>query len=98
MIQRVKNNLQVTCNDVDFTTSTNIEFYLRQDAVFKSYTPTVVSAHLMTVQLPKSDMVTLKDTFAELQFALTDADNQPVISEIMVVPVMELLKESGYGN
>lgn len=98
MIQRVKNSIQVTCNEVDFTTSTNIEFYLRQNTTFKSYTPTVISAHVMTVLIPKADMMAIANTFAELQFALTDSDNKPVVSSIIYTPVMALIKEAGYGD
>ena len=96
MKKRIKNTLSIGCNDVDLTTVSNIEFYLKQSAFFRQYTPLVIDAHEMLVEIPFEDAKTLAATSVKLQFAFTDADGNHRASEIREVMVGDLLKEAGY--
>lgn len=105
LTQKIKNTITIEVDSgVDFTTSSNIEFYLKQGSFFKAYTGdggqiSVVSAKQITVTIPKADADKLTDKFpAELQFALTDANGMPISSNVLSVKVNELLKEIGYGS
>ena len=95
--QRIKNALLIECEDVDFTTVSNIEFYLKQNGKeFPPYTPHVLDAHRMVVIVPYEDAVVLGVSPARMQFAFTDAEGNPRASEIVTKSVGELLKEAGY--
>lgn len=96
MNRRIKNTLQISCVGVDLTTVSNIEFYVRQEKLFFLYIPTVTSANTMVVTIPFKDAMELRAERVELQFAFTDADGNPIPSEIKRIPVGDLLKEAGY--
>lgn len=92
----IKNHLRITCEDVDLTTLSNIEFYVKQAGFFGCYTPTVVSATEMVVVIPLEDAKRLCPGNVKLQFAFTNAEGIPDASEIIAVKVSNLLKEVGY--
>ena len=96
MRRRMKNILRITCTDIDLTTVTDLEFYVKQGGYFKQYVPQVRSATEMLVELPMEDTQALKTEPVRLQFAFTDANGNPGASEIANVPVDDLLKEAGY--
>ena len=98
MREKIENRLKITCDDVDLTTLTNIEFYVKQLKFFGCYTPRVISSSEMLVVIPLEDAKKLKDGEAELQFAFTNADGNPDASNVRKVNVGELLKEVGYGS
>ena len=97
MDRRIRNVMQVTCDALDLTTITNIEFYVRQGpGIFFQYTPEVISKNKMLVDVPFADAMQLRLGPVELQFAYTDANGIPGKTEIVEIPVGELLKEAGY--
>lgn len=96
MREKIKNQLKVTCNDIDLTTLTDIEFYVKQIGFFRCYKPTVISSTEMVVTIPFEDAKRLKCGKVELQFAFTDADGNSDASEIVNEEVSDLLKEVGY--
>lgn len=93
---RIKNHLSVTCDDVDLTTVSNIEFYVKQPGFFRQYTPEVISAGEMLVVIPFEDAMKLRPEEVKLQFAFTDANGIPGRSEKVTRKADELLKEAGY--
>lgn len=97
MRQLIANELTLTCDVVDFTTSTNIEVWLRQDKLFFQYTPTVVSAHIMTIAIPFEDAKKLEPGSAEIQWALIDANGKPVSPDPERVTVGRIIKDGGYN-
>lgn len=96
MKAKMQNSLHITCEDVDLTTISNIEFYVRQGQFFRQYTPEVVSADEMLVQIPFEDAMQLSMAGIRLQFAFTDADGNPRATEIETARAGDLLKEAGY--
>jgi hypothetical protein len=96
MDRRIRNTLSITCDDLDLTTISNIEFYVRQAGLFFQYEPEVKSANEMVVVVPFADAMKLRLGDVQLQFAYTDSEGIPGKSEIREMPVGELLKESGY--
>lgn len=96
MKRRMKNYLWISCDDVDLTTVTNIEFYLKQDGLFFQYTPEVLSASEMIVEIPVEDALKLSASDVKLQFAYTDESGTPRATEIERICVGDLLKEAGY--
>lgn len=96
MREKIKNQLEITTTDIDLTTLTNIEFYVRQTRFFGSYTPVVISSTEMIVIIPFEDAKKLTHGKAKLQFAFTDANGKPDTSDVVEVEVKELLKEVGY--
>lgn len=96
MREKIENRLKITCDDVDLTTLSNIEFYVRQANFFGCYTPIVISKNEMIVCIPFKDAKRLKCGNVKLQFAFTDADGFPNASETVIKKVNDLLKEVGY--
>ena len=96
MREKIKNQLKITCTDVDLTTVSDIEFYVKQLKFFGDYTPVVLSPTEMVVTIPFEDAKKLKKGEVELQFCFTDADGTPRASNLLTHGVGELLKESGY--
>lgn len=98
MREKIENLLKITCEDVDLTTLTNIEFYVKQARFFGCYTPHVISPTEMTVKIPMVDAKKLVEGEVKLQFAFTDAEGNPRASEPVKGTVGELLKEMGYAT
>ena len=94
--EKIKNLLKITCTDVDLTTLTNIEFYVKQARFFGCYAPIVISPTEMAVTIPFEDAQRLRKGKAELQFAFVDADGNPDASDVIEMDVGDLLKEVGY--
>ena len=96
MREKIENQLKITCEDINLTEISNIEFYVKQFVFFGCYTPTVISPTEMTVTIPFEDAKKLKDGNAELQFAFVDENGNPKASEVVTIKVGDLLKEVGY--
>lgn len=97
MREKIENRLKITCDSVDLTALTNIEFYVRQSYFFGCYVPSVISAHEMLVIIPFEDARKLRGGKVELQFAFTDAYGNPDASEIVECKVDDFLREVGYS-
>ena len=97
MIERIRNSITITCDDANFSTATGIEVYLRQGELFFQYTPIVASEHVLVVVIPKADAMQLTPGNCHMQFAFTDANDNPQASNVQRLSVTELLKEAGYG-
>lgn len=97
MREKILNTLKITCDDLDFTTVSNIEFYVRQVGFSGCYTPRVVSSHEMVVTIPFEEAMKLRCGKAELQFAFTDCNGTPAASDVLKIDVDDLLKEEGYA-
>ena len=93
----IKNILRITCVDVDLTTVTDIQFYVRQQSFFRQYAPVVVSATTMTVEVPEADAVALSAENISMQFAYTDVNSCQQASRVKIVPCDDFLKEAGYS-
>lgn len=96
MRQRMENQVVLTCTGLDLSRLTNIEVYLNQDTLFRQYTPKVRSTTEMVVTIPFEDAMRLKKQPVRLQFAFTDENGNRDASNVVRVPVEELLKEAGY--
>lgn len=96
MRENIENLLKITCEDIDLTTLSDIEFYVRQTKFFGSYVPNVISSSEMTVVIPFEDAKKLTTGEVKLQFAFTDAEGNPRASDIVTETVEGLLKEVGY--
>lgn len=96
MRKKIQNTLKITCNDVDLTKVSNIEFYVRQPNFFGCYIPSVISETEMVVVIPFEDAKKLHGDKAELQFAFSDENGTPDASNILSIGVDRLLKEVGY--
>lgn len=96
MRKKIENHLKITCEDVDLTTISNIEFYVKQIRFFGCYKPSVISSNEMLVIIPFEDAKKLQYGTVELQFAFTDANGNPDASEIVECEVGDLLREVGY--
>ena len=95
--EKIQNQLKITCEVIDLTEITNIEFYVRQFMTFLCYTPSVLSSTEMTVTIPFEDAKKLKDGEVKLQFAFVDKNGVPNASDVVTVSVHDLLKEGGYN-
>ena len=98
MREKIENNLKITCDSVDLTTLTNIEFYVKQGRFFGCYKPTVISESEMLVTIPFSDAKKLTEGTAKLQFAFTTSEGVPDASDVETVEVADFLKEVGYDS
>lgn len=96
MKQLIANYIPISCDEVDFTTSTDIVVWIKQGSLFFRYTPTVVDAHNIVVEMPFADAKQLTISGAKVQWALTDANGQPVASDPVMVSVGEILDKDGY--
>ena len=96
MRKNIKNALEILVDGVDLTTVSNIQFYVRQEALFFEYSPEVIAADCMLMIIPLEDALQLNATQIKLQFAFVDEDGNPRASGIVQIPVGELLKEAGY--
>lgn len=96
MREKIQNTLKITCNDVDLTKISNIEFYVRQIGFFGCYVPTIISSNEMVVVIPFEDAKKLREGEVKLQFAFTDENNTPRATGIVIKSVNDLLKEVGY--
>lgn len=97
MRKLIANQIPIKCNDVDFTTSTDIEVYIRQGSNFFQYTPTVIDAHNIVVDMPFADAKTLEVGSVVLQWALTDSDGKPVSPDPIIIEVGDFIKSDGYN-
>lgn len=99
MRQRIENRLVIDVEGIDLTTVTGIRFWIRQAGKFFEYVPVVTDAGQMIVVIPKDDAMRLTYRIsAEVQFAYTDADGNPGASDVLSLPVAELLKTEGYDG
>lgn len=98
MRRKIENNILVNVEGVDLTTVSNIEFYVKQPALFLEYIPRVISAGQMIVKIPYEDAMKLKLGGVSLQFAYTDASGTPNATDTIIASVKELLKEDGYDT
>ena len=87
MREKIENLLKITCEDIDLTTLTNIEFYVKQLRFFECYVPIVLSSTEMAVIIPFEDAKRLTHDTVELQFAFTDSEGNPNASEILRMEV-----------
>ena len=97
MRQKIKNTVHISVDGIDLTTLANIEFYVRQAGKFFQYTPYVIDASNMIITIPKEDADELWAATVKLQFAFTDKDGNDDASEVVSVPIEELLKGDGYA-
>lgn len=99
VIQRIRNNLTITCQDVNFLSASDIEVYVKQEGFFAAYTPTVLDATSMLVSIPLADAKRLSARHTvKIQFALTNTNGDPLASNVIELSVREFLKEAGYGT
>lgn len=96
MIQKIQNTLTIGCDEIDLTSVSQLEFYVRQGGLELVYTPEVIDEHSMMVTVPFEDALALKPSPVRMQFTFVDANGNPRASEIVQRPVGELLKEAGY--
>ena len=98
MIEKVRNHLVITSAEADFTGATDFEYYVEQGNQFYQYTPEIRDAHMAVVHIPKEDAMSLVPGTCQQQFAYTDANGNPHVSEIKTITVERFLKEAGYGS
>lgn len=97
MIQRIGNTLRVEVEGGSLEGATDLEFYIRQwGGIYIELTPTVVDDTHIDVEIPYDEAMKLSSTQAQLQLAFTSAAGMPCATDVLTVPVGELLKEAGY--
>lgn len=97
LCKNIENRLKIVCDNVDLTSITKIEFYIKQLNFFKCYDPVIISASEMVVIVPLEDAMKLSIGDVELQFAYTDSHGNPKSTGITRGHVRGLLKGSGYN-
>ena len=97
MRQRIENYLSVSVEGVDLTTVTDPIFWVKQSGVFLEYVPEIADSGSMLVRIPKEDAMKLWANDVAVQFAFTTQDGRPLASDVVKIPVEQLLKEAGYG-
>lgn len=98
MRQRIENYLSVTVDGVDLTTVQDPVFWVKQSGVFLEYVPEIADSGSMLVRIPKEDAMKLWNSDVDVQFAFTTHDGRPLASDVVKMPVGQLLKEAGYGT
>ena len=99
MFQKIKNTLTVDVEGADLTKAKKIKFFIMQERLHLKYTPVVVGANQMIVNIPKSDADRLKhDVPAKVQLAYTDEDGNDIPSDPMIVDVGEFINPEGYDG
>lgn len=101
MRQKIENRLQLAVEGADLTGATNLQLYIRQGVdLFFQLTPEVVdvseSDTTLLVVVPFEIAKQLRRSGCLLQLAYTDADGNPLATDVARVEVEELLKEAGY--
>ena len=97
MREKIRNSLSVEVTGAELTKAAKLQFWLRQGRKFFEYAPTVIDETHLLVTIPYADAMQLDPgRSARLQLALTDESGNPQVSDIVVQPVRELLKEDGY--
>lgn len=97
MRQRISNIIRAEVEGASLEGATDLEFYIRQwGGLFIQLTPTVVDATHIEVEIPFDEAMKLQPTRAGIQLAYTNADGYPTATEVLTIPVGELLKEEGY--
>ena len=100
MRRGIRNNLSVRVNDMNLTQCTNLKLYVSQNGETYEFTGTadLTDTEVMHVTIPKATAVSLQKGKAQVQVALTDANNIPRSHNPIVVQVGDFLKEEGYGS
>lgn len=99
MIQKMRSNLRIEVSGASLDGATNLEFYIRQwGGIFIQLEPTAVDDTHIDVEIPYDEAMKLSSTQAQLQLAFTDSNGQACATEVLTVPVTELLKEAGYAH
>lgn len=97
MREKIQNALLIEITGSDLSKATKIEFWIRNGTRFLQYAPTVVDATHLLVVIPYKDAMGLDASKGVLmQAAFTDANGNPIATDIVRDTVTELLKESGY--
>ena len=104
MKQRIDNHLHIACPNTEFTTYSNIEFYIKQDEkdFYRQYTlgdgVHIISDTELLIEVPQEDVMALiAGKPIKLQFAFTDDQGCARASEILKTTAGEFLKEIGYA-
>ncbi len=97
MRRRIRNIIQVEVEGVSLEGATDLEFYVRQGhGLCRCYTPTIIDDTHIAVDIPYEDAMKFTNTTAHIQLAFTNMTGYPVATDIVTIPVGELLKEEGY--
>lgn len=97
MKQRISNIIRAEIEGASLEGASDLEFYIRQwGGLFIQLTPTIVDATHIEVEIPFDEAMKLQPTRAALQLAYTNANGYPTATEVLTIPVGELLKEEGY--
>lgn len=102
MIQRMRNLVVITVEDIDLTTVTDIEVELIQEStgverLFSGGEVVVVDDSKLSIDLPKDFCMQLDVEPLRAQVMFTRDTGLPDATKPFAVPVRELLKEAGYG-
>ncbi len=99
MRRRISNVIQIEVDGASLEGATDLELYIKQDhGTCKTYAPSVSDATHIEVEIPLADAMQLQPTTASIQLAYTNSNGYPVATEVLRVPVGDLLKEDGYGD
>ncbi len=97
MIQRISNIIRIEIEGASLEGASDLEFYIRQwGGLFIELTPTIVDASHIEVEIPFEEAMKLQPTRASLQLAFTNANGYRTATDVLSIPVGELLKEEGY--
>lgn len=99
MRQRMRNVIQIEIEGVPLEGATDLEFYVQQSReACKVYTPVIVDNTHIEVDIPREDAMKLRSSVVKVQLAFTNLNGYPVASDVLILPVGDLLKEDGYGD
>lgn len=99
MRQRLENVLVFTTENVDLSTASKLEFYLKQrNGTFLEYVPEIIDNTSFRVTIPYEDAMELSEGTAEVQLALTTEGGTKLASDIKNVRIKRLIKEGGYDG
>lgn len=99
MREKIENRLTITIDgDLDLTKATKLKIYIRQGYTYLEYAPSVVDATTLSVTVPYVDAMRLTDTAAQVQLVCRGEAGEAIASDVLTVPVDQLLSEEGYSG
>jgi hypothetical protein len=99
MRQRLENVLVFNTENVDLSTATKLEFYLKQrNGTFLEYVPEIIDNTSFRVTIPYEDAMELSEGTAEVQLALTTEGGSKIASNVRNIRIKRLIKAGGYDG
>lgn len=98
MKQKMRNTLCIYIYGIDLTKCSNIKFYMQQDSSeFPEYNGIAYSKNQLIVEIPYDDAMKLSCGTVEAQVCMQDEFGNSRATNVMTIPVEELIAKNGYN-